>query len=240
MKTLINSLFILFTFTTTASSQTVVHMEESGGVYVMPCEINGLPLEFIFDTGASDVSISMTEALFMLKHGYISESDLGESEYYSIANGDLVEGTELILCEVKVGDVVIHDVKASIMHEMTAPLLLGQSVLSRLGKISFNYSDNTLTIDEENQVGYYSNNEAMAFHESDSGGYEPYKYVSYFAKGVWDGFPLRKKPRFRSEQIYACPRDSKIYVIDNSGPYFRVNIDGYIGYVSQNSVKDKG
>lgn len=42
-------------------SQTIVNIEETGGVYQIPCEVNGLNLKFIFDTGASDVSISKTK-----------------------------------------------------------------------------------------------------------------------------------------------------------------------------------
>ena len=49
-----------------------IPMTPDGGVYKMPCTINGLPLKFIFDTGASDVSISLTEASFMLKNDFIS------------------------------------------------------------------------------------------------------------------------------------------------------------------------
>ena len=38
------------------------------GVYEVACTINNLPLKFIFDTGASSVSISSVEASFMLKN----------------------------------------------------------------------------------------------------------------------------------------------------------------------------
>ena len=57
------------------SSQTVVQMTRSGGVSLIPCKVNGLNLNFIYDTGASDVSLSLTEAGFMLKNGYLAESD---------------------------------------------------------------------------------------------------------------------------------------------------------------------
>ncbi len=60
-------------------SQTII-MEKKGGVYYVPCKVNGLGLKFIFDTGAGDVSISYAEAIFMLKNGYLSESDLGGSQ----------------------------------------------------------------------------------------------------------------------------------------------------------------
>ena len=124
-------------------------MKKVGGVYVMPCEVNGLPLRFIFDTGASEITISLTEALFMLKNGYLDENDLQGSQYYKIANGDLAEGTEVLIREVKIGELKLYNVKASIVHELDAPLLLGQSALSRLGKIEIDYSKNTLTVVKE-------------------------------------------------------------------------------------------
>ncbi|HBH49489.1 MAG TPA: hypothetical protein DDX98_12655, partial [Bacteroidales bacterium] len=123
-------------------------MEKKGGVYIMPCSVNGLKLNFIFDTGASDVSISLTEALFMLKNGYLSENDITGTEYYSIANGDIAEGTTILLKEVEIAGLKLYNVKASIVHNIDAPLLLGQSALSKLGRIEFDYSNNTLYINQ--------------------------------------------------------------------------------------------
>src|SRR5690606_6606116 len=97
---------------TSLTCQTVVKMERFNGVYVMPCTVNGLSLKFIFDTGASDVSISLTEALFMLKNGYLSEDDLRGTEYYQIANGDIEEGTKIILKTIEIGELKLFDVEA--------------------------------------------------------------------------------------------------------------------------------
>lgn len=55
-------------------AQDIVPMEKKGGVYKVPCKINGLTLKSVFDTGASDVSISLTEALFMYKNDYLQET----------------------------------------------------------------------------------------------------------------------------------------------------------------------
>lgn len=44
-----------------------VSFAKEGGVCKVKCSINGLPLHFIFDTGAADVSISSVEATFMIK-----------------------------------------------------------------------------------------------------------------------------------------------------------------------------
>ncbi len=126
--------------------QTAIKMEKQGGIFVLPCKVNGLNLKFIMDTGASDVSISLAEAIFMLKNDYMSEDDLIGTTYYQIADGNVMEGTEIILREIEIGGKKLYNVKASISHSLSAPLLLGQSALSKLGKIQVDYSNNTLVI----------------------------------------------------------------------------------------------
>lgn len=139
-------LLILLFFFSIVNSQTKIQMEKQGGVYYLPCKVNGLDLRFIFDTGASDVSISLSEAVFMLKNGYLSKEDIGENVYYSIANGDIAKGTKINLREIEIGGLKLKNVNASIVHELGAPLLLGQSVIENLGKIQIN-KDELIIID---------------------------------------------------------------------------------------------
>ena len=44
-------------------------MKKINGVYQIPCKVNGIPMNFIFDTGATDVTISLVEAKFLIKQG---------------------------------------------------------------------------------------------------------------------------------------------------------------------------
>lgn len=127
-------------------AQTRIQMTLENGVYMLPCEVNGLRMSFVFDTGASDVSISLSEAIFMLRHDYLDEKDVLGSSYYQIANGDIIEGTKIILRKIKVGDKYISNVTASIVHNIDAPLLLGQSALSKLGMFAFDYDNNQLIL----------------------------------------------------------------------------------------------
>ena len=107
---------------------------EGGNCYVK-CQINDLPMRFVFDTGASDVSLSMVEASFMMKNGYLSKSDVIGSTHFSDAVGNVSEGTVINLNKVKFGDLELDNVRASVVRNQKAPLLLGQTVLSRIGKI---------------------------------------------------------------------------------------------------------
>lgn len=117
-----------------------------GGTYEVPCAVNGLPLKMIFDTGASDVTISSVEASFMLKNGYLSDSDVKGKKHYMTASGDIHEGTILKLKEVKLGDAVLKNIEASVVHSQKAPLLLGQSVLEKFGTITIDNVNSKLLI----------------------------------------------------------------------------------------------
>jgi len=119
---------------------------KDGGICKVKCQINGLPLHFVFDTGASDVTISLVEANFMKKNGYLSDNDIIGSERYVDANGDISVGTVINLKSVDFGDFNLKNVRASVVRNQKAPLLLGQTVLSRLGRIEIDNHDQVLRI----------------------------------------------------------------------------------------------
>lgn len=51
---------------------TEIPFTKENGICNVKCKINDLPLYFVFDTGASTVSLSMVEATFMMKNGYLN------------------------------------------------------------------------------------------------------------------------------------------------------------------------
>lgn len=131
--------------TSKASGTNVVHMTKHGGVYEVPAKINGVEMHFIFDTGASDVTISFTEALFLLKNGKLKNEDFVGVANYLIADGSIAEGTIINLRTVQIGSRKLKNVQASIVHNLDAPLLLGQSALEEFGEFSINYKKGTIT-----------------------------------------------------------------------------------------------
>lgn len=118
----------------------------ANGVTKVDCTINGLPLNFIFDTGASDVSLSQVEANFMYKNGYLSEKDIIGKQRYQTADGSISVGTVINLRQINFGGVELTNVRASVVSNQKAPLLLGQSVLQRLGKIEIDNERRILKI----------------------------------------------------------------------------------------------
>lgn len=131
---------------TQESERVEIPFTPDGGCASVKCTINELPLTFIFDTGASIVSLSQVEANFMLKNGYLKKDDFVGSDRFVDANGNITEGTIVNLRDVDFGGMKINNVRASVVRNQKAPLLLGQSVLGRLGSIEIDNPGKKLII----------------------------------------------------------------------------------------------
>lgn len=123
---------------------TKVEMRKEGGVYLVPIVVNGLNLDFIFDTGASSISISAAEATVMARQGKITDEDIVGQAQFSDANGDVSVGTVILLRTVQIGDITLENVEASVVDNIQAPLLLGQTALAKFGKVTIDYNNNTI------------------------------------------------------------------------------------------------
>ena len=69
--------------------------------------------------------------------------------YFTDAVGNVNVGTIINLRKVDFGGVELTNVKASVVRNQKAPLLLGQSILGRLGKIEIDNSQKILRITQQ-------------------------------------------------------------------------------------------
>jgi clan AA aspartic protease (TIGR02281 family) len=152
-----------------------VPFTRQGGVTQVKCSVNGLPLHFIFDTGAADVTISRVEATFMFKNGYLSSDDIIGKARYMDANGDISIGTVINIKKITFGDQELENVRASVVESNNAPLLLGQSVLNRLGRIEIDYDRSMLKITSKEKI----------ILSNVSGEHNGYKYVDLGLSVLW-------------------------------------------------------
>lgn len=124
-------IIFLFQF---ASGQSTIIMEEINGVYYVPCKVNGVDMSFVFDTGASEVSLSKIKADELVRQGLLTEEDILGKVNFKVADGTVGVGLKVRLREIKIKDLVLTNVTATIIDNDLAPLLLGQSALEHLGK----------------------------------------------------------------------------------------------------------
>ena len=110
----------------TSGDDKVILTADGSGQFVANGSINGLPMRFLVDTGASSVAIGLNDAKRL-------GLDLarGQAGIASTANGQ-VPVTLVKLDSVRVGDIMLSNVDATI-HPNDLPVsLLGMSFLNRL------------------------------------------------------------------------------------------------------------
>lgn len=133
--------FILLSFfflSLGAKAQTIIQMEKYGGVYRIPCVVNGAKMKFVFDTGASSVCLSLSMAEYLFDNGFINENDFIGSGSSSVADGRIVDHVKLNIKDIQIGDLHIKNVEAVVIEGQNAPLLLGQSAIQKLGNYEIN------------------------------------------------------------------------------------------------------
>lgn len=117
-----------------------VPFEKRQGVRFVKVKVNGVEMEMMFDTGASGVSLSLTEANYLFKQGKLSPEDIEGYTYLQIADGSIVEGMVINIRQLELGEgLIAENVKAVVVGNMEAPLLLGNSAIEDFG--SFEIDD---------------------------------------------------------------------------------------------------
>jgi aspartyl protease family protein len=97
------------------------------GHFFIDAEVNGEPVRFLVDTGASDIVLSPADA----RRVGFDPGRLSYTRVYSTANG-IVRGAPVTLRSLRVGPLRLSDMPASVNGAAMNGSLLGQSFLKRL------------------------------------------------------------------------------------------------------------
>ena len=150
-----------------------IDLKERGKVFEIKGVItNGnhlLSKDFIFDTGASYVSLPWSTVVELLNQKIITSKDFQGEVSLQTASGEIMEGKKFVIKEIyfdfkndkgEVEIVSIYNVEAVVNSSETeliksalglseTPTLLGQSALHKLEKFEIDYKQNLLIINKE-------------------------------------------------------------------------------------------
>jgi uncharacterized protein/predicted aspartyl protease len=128
-----------------------ITLKKIGGVYVVAVRINqAITLDFIVDSGASDVLIPADVAMTLARAGTIAKGDFIGDQFYKIGDGSTLKSERFILRELRVGSQVVQNVVASIGSVKGEPLL-GQSFLAHFGSWSIDNDRHVLALGQARQ-----------------------------------------------------------------------------------------
>lgn len=122
-------------------------IRRASGTFEIPVVINDvLKINLVFDSGASTVLLSPDVVLTLLRTGSLKESDFIGNSQYKLADGSVLDSKEFNIRSLKIGSLIIENVKGSVSESITSSLLFGQSAIEKLGKYSIDYDGNKLII----------------------------------------------------------------------------------------------
>jgi clan AA aspartic protease (TIGR02281 family) len=124
----------------------VIKLEQDHGVFVVPVTVNGtMSVKFIVDSGASDMVIPADLVSSLMASGTLSQSDFIGEGVAVLADGSKRKIQAFRLHSVRLGNLLLENVTASV-SPVNAPPLLGQSFLNRLKSWSLDNATHTLIV----------------------------------------------------------------------------------------------
>lgn len=120
-------------------AQDTIQMQKVRGVYQVPCNINGASIDMVFDTGATSVILPQAVARKLFATKNLLEGDVLGRGKASTANGK-ISHTTVNIRNLTVGKVQLKDVRALIIAGNSSSVLLGQSAIEKLGRITLESS----------------------------------------------------------------------------------------------------
>ena len=107
-------------------------IRRSGRHFRVTAAVNGVDNLFLIDTGASDVVLSLEDA----RRIGVNLRTLKYTKRYQTANGT-IEAAPIILRDLRIGQLRLYNVEASISKAPMGTALLGMSFLNRLSGFEF-------------------------------------------------------------------------------------------------------
>lgn len=126
--------------------ETRVQLENVGGTLVAPVVIDSaIKLNFVVDSGASDVSIPADVSSTLVRTNTVTQTDITGFRPYRNADGEVFQSKTFVIRVLKIGSIEVLNVHAK-EAPANAPLLFGQSFLKRFKSWSVDNSTQELIL----------------------------------------------------------------------------------------------
>lgn len=129
-----------------ANPETRIPLVRASGGLIAPVIINNaLKLNFIVDSGASDVSIPADVFERLVEANTVTRADITGNRNYKNADGEVFQSQTFVIRSLKIGNIEAPRVQAKVSPS-NAPPLLGQSFLKRFKSWSIDNSTQELIL----------------------------------------------------------------------------------------------
>lgn len=123
-----------------------IPVTKTGGMYKVDGAINDVTLAIHYDANCTKATVGSTDVLFLLKNGYVKMEDFVQAPKNLDANGQIPNGTEIVLRQVKLGALVVESLHATVSTSQKVALIVGPDALSPLGTVEIDTTKRVLKI----------------------------------------------------------------------------------------------
>jgi clan AA aspartic protease (TIGR02281 family) len=218
------TLFTLISTLHVSARAADIPLGESGGIYTVTAQINqSVTAQFLVDPGSALVIIPRSILRALVLRGAMTESDIGGVSTAELADSSVYQTVNVRLRQLRVGDVVLHDVVAAVSPGLSHPLL-GQSFLGRFASVTFDNQHRVIILNggtANANSGYSATLQVGPANPSAlAGPTTPYSYYPYYG---YSGSP------YSGAQVSGAPYAGSPYSgFQYSGPPYAVG-----GYANQ-------
>lgn len=148
-KQIRNIIFLLFISSNISFSQVHAPIKHWYGLKIIECDVEGVKMDFIFDTGASTTLISLENFNKMVSNGFSGiplESTEIQTADGSIVNAIVYEAKKMIIHGIE-----LENVKFSVINKPNTSNLLGQNIFRRFQ--SYEIKSNTIVFYPHDYMG---------------------------------------------------------------------------------------
>jgi Aspartyl protease len=127
----------------------LVPLKKEGGTYVVPVLINNaITLNFVVDSGASDVSVPADVVMTLYRTGTLEKPDFIGTQTYRLADGSTVPSATFRIRSLTVANTALENVTGSVAP-VEGALPLGQSFLGRFKSWSIDNARQALVLEPQ-------------------------------------------------------------------------------------------
>jgi peptidoglycan-associated lipoprotein len=119
------------------------------GLITAPCIINGYTAQFTFDTKLAP-QISADETMRLLSQGAIGKLDFKGNPDEILADGKIANRAILVIKELAIANVTVKDVEFMVNTNLSYPILIGNSILSRFGEYTIDNASQQIIFRKKN------------------------------------------------------------------------------------------
>ena len=136
-RAILGALFMLLLTSHVSAWAADIPLGESGGIYTVTAQIDqSVTAQFLVDPGSALVIIPPSILRALVLRGTMTQGDIVGASTAELADSSLHQAVHVRLRQLRVGDVVLHDVVAAVSPGLSHPLL-GQSFLGRFASVTF-------------------------------------------------------------------------------------------------------